>query len=175
MSLNLEHVRLLQRSQEQSITDEVTPLFNLRFFHQMLDRELKMVDRYESYLSLVFADLDRFKPINDQHGHLRGTRVLREVGFLIRMTSRETDYPVRYGGDEFCVVLPQTGHEEATGFGERLRRVIEDHVFLQEEGINATIGVSVGIATYPDEAKTKNDLIKLADSRMYADKGSRSR
>ena len=175
MSLNLEHVRLLQRSQEQSISDEVTPLFNLRFFHQILDRELRMVDRYESNLSLVFADLDRFKPINDQYGHLRGTRVLREVGFLIRMTSRETDYPVRYGGDEFCVVLPQTGHEEATGFGERLRGVIEDHVFLQEEGINATIGMSVGIATYPDEAKTKNDLIKLADSRMYADKGSRAR
>ncbi len=175
IALNLEHVRLLQRSQEQSITDEVTPLYNLRFFHQTLDRELKMVDRYKSILSLVFADLDRFKPINDQYGHLRGTRVLREVGFLIRTTARETDYPVRYGGDEFCVVLPQTGNEEATGFAERLRTVIGDHVFLQEEGINATVGVSVGIATYPDEAKTKNDLIKLADSRMYADKGDRGR
>ena len=121
-ALALDNVRLLQKTRELSITDEVTPLYNFRFFHQMLDRELKLVDRYRSVLSLIFLDLDRFKPINDQHGHLRGSRVLREVGFLLRAAVRETDYPARYGGDEFVVILPQTDGAAAGGLGEKLRR-----------------------------------------------------
>src|SRR5262245_46010997 len=170
IAIAFENVRLLQRTRELSITDEVTPLYNFRFFHQILDRELKLVDRYKSVLSLIFIDLDRFKPINDLYGHLRGSRVLREVGFLLRAAVRETDYPARYGGDEFVVILPQTDTAAALNFGEKLRRLIEGHTFLQEEGINARLGVSLGIATYPSEAQTKESLIRLADKRMYEDK-----
>ena len=173
VALAFENVRLFQKTRELSITDEVTPLHNHRYFHQALDRELKLVNRYGSTLSLVFVDLDRFKPINDQYGHLRGSRTLREVGFLIRAAVRETDIPARYGGDEFVVVLPQTDGESARILAEKLRRLVEGHTFLQEEGINARLGVSLGVATYPDEAKTKEELIRLADSRMYEDKGSR--
>jgi diguanylate cyclase (GGDEF)-like protein len=169
-ALALENVRLLHKTRELSLTDEVTPLFNFRFFHQILDRELKFVDRYKSTLSLIFLDLDRFKPINDQHGHLRGSRVLREVGFLLRAAVRETDFPARYGGDEFCVILPQTDTAAARSLAEKLRRIIEGHTFLQEEGINARLGASVGIASYPLEAGSKEALIRLADERMYADK-----
>jgi diguanylate cyclase (GGDEF)-like protein len=151
----------------------VTPLYNFRYFHQILDRELKLVDRYRSMLSLIFADLDRFKPINDQYGHLRGSRTLREVGFLIRAAVRETDYPARYGGDEFVVILPQTDLAAATVLAEKLRRLIEGHTFLQEEGINVRLGMSYGIATYPSDASTKESLIRLADKRMYEDKGER--
>jgi diguanylate cyclase (GGDEF)-like protein len=174
-ALALENVRLLQKTRELSITDEVTPLFNFRFFHQILDRELKLVDRYRSVLSLLFMDLDRFKPINDTYGHLRGSRVLREVGFLVRAAVRETDYPARYGGDEFVVILPQTDGAAARMLASKLRRLIEGHRFLQEEGINASIGVSVGIATYPAEASSKEALIRLADERMYLDKEGRKR
>jgi len=170
VALAFENVRLFQKTRELSITDEVTPLHNFRHFHQILDRELKLVDRYKSVLSLVFVDLDRFKPINDQYGHLRGSRTLREVGFLIRAAVRETDYPARYGGDEFVVVLPQTDHVAARALAEKLRNLIESHTFLQEEGINARLGVSLGIATYPLEAQTKESLIRLADKRMYDDK-----
>lgn len=170
VALAFENVRLFQRTRELSITDEITPLYNFRHFHQILDRELKLVDRYESVLSLVFVDLDRFKPINDKYGHLRGSRTLREVGFLIRAAVRETDYPARYGGDEFTVILPQSDHDAAVAFAEKLRRLIEGHTFLQEEGINARLGVSLGIATYPLEATTKEMLIRLADKRMYEDK-----
>jgi diguanylate cyclase (GGDEF)-like protein len=173
VALAFDNVRLFQKTRELSISDEVTPLYNFRFFHQILDRELKLVDRYHSELSLIFVDLDRFKPINDQWGHLRGSRVLREVGFLIRAVVRETDYPARYGGDEFVVILPQTERTAAVAVGEKLRALIEGHTFLQEEGINARIGVSLGVATYPGEARNKESLIRLADQRMYDDKGER--
>jgi diguanylate cyclase (GGDEF)-like protein len=173
-ALALENVRLLHKTRELSLTDEVTPLFNFRFFHQILDRELKFVDRYKSVLSLIFLDLDRFKPINDQHGHLRGSRVLREVGFLLRAAVRETDFPARYGGDEFTVILPQTDAGAARALAEKLRRIIEGHTFLQEEGINARLGASVGIASYPLDATSKETLIRMADERMYADKEARS-
>jgi diguanylate cyclase (GGDEF)-like protein len=173
VALAFENVRLFQKTRELSITDEITPLHNHRYFHQALDRELKLVNRYGSTLSLVFVDLDRFKPINDQYGHLRGSRTLREVGFLIRAAVRETDIPARYGGDEFVVVLPQTDGDSARVLAEKLRGIIEEHTFLQEEGINARLGVSLGVATYPEDAKTKEALIRLADSRMYEDKGSR--
>src|SRR5262249_9775293 len=146
-----------------------------RFFHQILERELKMVDRYHSCLSLIFIDLDRFKPINDQYGHLRGSRVLREVGFLLRAHVRETDYPVRYGGDEVAVILPQADGAAAVGLAHKLRRLIESHSFLQEEGIGARVGASLGVATYPSEAATKDELVRLADSRMYAEKETRGR
>ncbi len=175
VAVALENIRLFQRTREMSITDEITPLFNFRFFHQILERELKLVDRYRSVLSVIFLDLDRFKPINDTYGHLRGSRVLREVGFLLRAAVRETDYPARYGGDEFVVILPQTDRRSAEALAEKLRRLIEGHTFLQEEGINARIGVSLGVASYPQEADTKEKLVRLADERMYADKQDRTR
>jgi len=131
------------------------------------------VDRYRSVLTLIFIDLDRFKPINDRYGHLRGSRTLREVGFLIRAAVRETDYPARYGGDEFVVILPQTDGPAAAMLGEKLRHLVEEHTFLQEEGINAHVGMSLGVATYPAEASSKEALIRLADERMYADKERR--
>ena len=173
LALAFENVRLFQKTRELSITDEVTPLYNFRFFHQILDRELKLVDRYKSVLSLIFVDLDRFKPINDRFGHLRGSRTLREVGFLLRAAVRETDYPARYGGDEFVVILPQTDREAALALAEKLRELIDGHTFLQEEGIDARIGASVGVASYPTEASSKEALIRLADQRMYADKENR--
>jgi diguanylate cyclase (GGDEF)-like protein len=173
VAVAFENVRLFQKTREMSITDEVTPLHNFRYFHQALDRELKLVNRYGSTLSLLFVDLDRFKPINDQYGHLRGSRTLREVGFLIRAAVRETDIPARYGGDEFVVILPQTDGASARVLAEKLRRIVEGHTFLQEEGINARLGVSLGVATYPAEANSKEALIRLADKRMYEDKDVR--
>ncbi|MEW6368842.1 MAG: diguanylate cyclase [Acidobacteriota bacterium] len=173
VSLVLDNIRLFQKTRDLSITDEVTPLYNVRFFHQMLDRELRFVDRYGSCLSLVFIDLDRFKPVNDQYGHLRGSRALREVGFLLRTAVRDTDYPARYGGDEFVIILPQTDRADAEYIALKLRSIIEQHTFLQEEGINVKLGASYGVATYPHEAQTKESLIRLADSRMYEDKERR--
>ena len=126
--------------------------------------------RHRSQLSLIFIDLDRFKLINDTHGHLRGSRVLRAVGFLLRAAVRETDIAARYGGDEFVVILPDTDLALAKRLGERIRKIICHHIFLRDEGLNERLGASIGVATYPSEAHTKEELIQLADERMYRDK-----
>jgi diguanylate cyclase (GGDEF)-like protein len=170
ISVAIENVKLYQRTKETSILDDVSSLFNFRYFHQALDRELKLVARHRSRLSLIFIDLDNFKQVNDTHGHLRGSRTLREVGFLLRAAIRETDIACRYGGDEFVVILPDTDAVSARRLGERIRQIILRHVFLKEEGIDARLGASIGIATYPNEAPTKEELIHLADEAMYRDK-----
>jgi len=170
ISVAIENVKLYQQTKENSILDDVSSLFNFRYFHQALDRELKLVARHRSRLSLIFIDLDNFKQINDTHGHLRGSRVLRAVGFLLRAAVRETDIAARYGGDEFVVILPDTDLALAKRLSERIRKIICHHVFLRDEGLNERLGASIGVATYPSEAHTKEELIQLADERMYRDK-----
>lgn len=170
LSVAIENVKLYQQTKETSILDDVSSLFNFRYFHQALERELKLVTRHKSRLSLLFIDLDKFKQINDSHGHLRGSRVLREVGFLLRAAIRETDIAARYGGDEFVVILPDTDYPQAKRLGERIRQLILRTTYLKEEGINARIGASIGVSTFPTEAPTKEELIHLADERMYRDK-----
>ena len=170
ISVAIENVKLYQKTKETSILDDVSSLFNFRYFHQALERELKLVARHKSRLSLIFIDLDKFKAVNDAHGHLRGSKVLREVGFLLRAAIRETDIAARYGGDEFVVILPDTDQSQARRLGERIRQLILQTSFLKEEGINSRLGASIGLATYPTEAPTKEELINLADERMYEDK-----
>lgn len=170
ISVAIENVKLHQKTIETSILDDVSSLFNSRYFHQSLERELKLTARHKSRLSLLFLDLDKFKILNDTHGHLRGSRVLREVGFLLRAAIRETDIAARYGGDEFVVILPDTDAPQAQRLGERMRQIILRNTFLKEEGINARLGASIGYATFPTEAPTKEELIALADERMYQDK-----
>ncbi len=170
ISVAIENVKLYQQTRETSILDDVSSLFNFRYFQQALDRELKVVARHKSRLSLLFIDLDRFKQINDTHGHLRGSKVLREVGFLLRAAIRETDIAARYGGDEFVVILPDMDHDQAQRLGERMRQLILRTTFLKEEGLDARLGASIGLATFPTEAPTKEALIQLADERMYLDK-----
>jgi diguanylate cyclase (GGDEF)-like protein len=175
ISVAIENVKLYRLTKETSILDDVSSLFNFRYFHQALDRELKLVARHKSRLSLIFIDLDQFKQINDTHGHLRGSRVLREVGFLLRAATRETDIACRYGGDEFVVILPDTDRPAAERLGERIHQLIIQTVYLKEEGINARLGASIGVATYPTEAPNKEQLIHLADEAMYQDKKSRKK
>jgi diguanylate cyclase (GGDEF)-like protein/PAS domain S-box-containing protein len=170
IAVAIDNVQLYQRTKETSILDDVSSLFNFRYFHQTLDRELKLVARHRSPLSLIFIDMDNFKPVNDQHGHMRGSKVLREVGFLLRAAIRDTDVAARYGGDEFVVILPDTDQEAAGRMGERIRKLILGSVFLQEEGLNIRLGASIGVATYPTDALSKEELIRIADERMYHDK-----
>ena len=118
-------------------------------------------------LSLLFIDLDGFKAINDTHGHLYGSRALVEAGAVIRDCARETGVVARFGGDEFAVVLPDTGSEGALVVADRVRERLAAHVFLAAEGFNYRLTGSAGVATLPDGVPTIERLLQAADDAMY--------
>jgi len=167
----LDNALLLRRSEQLSCTDDLTKLYNSRFLNATLRREVERSRRYGTAVSLIFLDLDGFKVVNDEHGHLSGSRTLVEVGAVIRETVREVDVVSRYGGDEFTVILPQTGPEGAAIIAERIRARIEEKEFLIAYGLRVRLTASFGIASYPDHGRSKEDLIARADQAMYRVKG----
>jgi diguanylate cyclase (GGDEF)-like protein len=150
-----------------SVTDDLTSLYNSRYLHQALHREAKRAARGERPLSLLFLDLDGFKNVNDAHGHLLGSRALVETAEVIRSCSRETDVVARFGGDEFAVVLPDTGAQGAYSVAGRIRERLAAHRFLAAEGLSVRLTVSIGVATLPDVASSSDELIEAADAAMY--------
>jgi len=135
--------------------DDLTKLYNSRYLNVVLDRELKRSERYRNFFSVLFMDLDFFKRVNDSHGHLVGTRALVEAGHVLRQCVRETDTVVRYGGDEFVVLLVETRAEEALVVAERMRKMIEEKSFGNELGLDIRLTISIGIAAFPEHALTK--------------------
>jgi diguanylate cyclase (GGDEF)-like protein len=166
-AIAIENAILFQRTEQLTITDDLTKLFNSRYLNVYIGREIKRCKRHGIPLSVIFLDLDGFKGINDAYGHLAGSRTLSEVGGILAEAVRESDILARYGGDEFVVVLPETPASGALVIAERIRRSIEQHVFLAEQGLAARISASVGIASYPDHALTPEGLIQKADQAMY--------
>jgi diguanylate cyclase (GGDEF)-like protein len=167
----IDNALLLRKSEELSITDDLTKLYNSRFLNSTLRREVERSKRYRTPVSLIFLDLDGFKNVNDQHGHLWGSRTLVEVGKVVARTVREIDVVARFGGDEFTVILPQTGPEGAAIIAERIRQRIEETPFLAAHGLEVRITASLGIASFPDHGQSKDDLLARADHAMYVVKG----
>ncbi|HXK09454.1 MAG TPA: sensor domain-containing diguanylate cyclase [Vicinamibacteria bacterium] len=166
-AIAIENAILFQRTEQLTITDDLTRLFNSRYLNLYLGREIKRCKRHGIPLSVIFLDLDGFKGINDQYGHLAGSGTLTEVGKILAEGVRESDILARYGGDEFVVVLPETPASGALVIAERLRRAVEEHRFLEPQGIAARISASFGISTYPDHALSPEGLIQKADQAMY--------
>jgi diguanylate cyclase (GGDEF)-like protein len=166
-AIAIENAILFQRTEQLTITDDLTRLFNSRYLNLYLGREIKRCKRHGIPLSVIFLDLDGFKGINDQYGHLAGSGTLTEVGTILAKEVRESDILARYGGDEFVAVLPETPASGALVIAERLRRAIEEHRFLEPRGLAARISASFGISTYPDHALTPEGLIQKADQAMY--------
>jgi diguanylate cyclase (GGDEF)-like protein len=135
--------------------------------NQSLRRETKRAIRSVKPLSLLFIDLDGFKSINDTYGHLYGSRALVEAAAVIRGCARETDVVARFGGDEFAVVLPDTGREGAWSVASRVRERIAEHRFLSSDLLDVRLTASVGIATLPDVARSAEELVNAADRAMY--------
>ena len=163
----LDNALQLKRAEALSVTDDLTRLYNSRYLNQVLRRETKRASRSGRPVSLLFIDLDGFKSINDTHGHLFGSRALVEAATVIRGSARETDVVARFGGDEFALILPDTGAEGAYAVGERIRERIADHIFLTGEGLTIRLTASVGVATLPDVAVSADELVHAADAAMY--------
>jgi diguanylate cyclase (GGDEF)-like protein len=157
-----------ERAEEEAITDELTGLSNHRRFRQILGKEVERAKRFDRPLSVVMLDLDDFKVINDNYGHLQGDRVLREVGRVLKHESREVDEPARYGGEEFVIALPETRIDGAMEVGERIRSRL-DGMRVPLEGGEGSIEIhaSVGVAGSPETALGVTTLVKAADQALY--------
>ncbi|MFZ0637435.1 MAG: sensor domain-containing diguanylate cyclase [Candidatus Acidiferrales bacterium] len=166
-AIAIENARHVHRIHELTIKDDCTTLYNARHMNFMLDTEIYRSNRYAFEFSLIFIDLDHFKMVNDTHGHLMGSKLLGELGEMIKDSCRVIDLAFRYGGDEFVILLPQTSKENALRVAHRLHKRIREGSWLKEAGLNVHITASIGVASYPGDSKTKADLLHLADEAMY--------
>jgi len=157
---------------EEIKNDDLTNLYNFRYLHQAIDMEIERAERYGSLFSLIFMDLDNFKDVNDKFGHLIGSRLLIETSQILKKNLRTIDVITRYGGDEFVMILPQTTHEGCFQVAERLRKTIEKNIFLKNHGHTIRLTASFGVASFPDIAKNREELIHMADNAMYRGKFS---
>lgn len=158
-----------------TIVDGLTQIHNKRYLYEALERELIRARRHERPLSVVMFDIDFFKRINDQFGHLAGDHVLREVAKVIQGRIRRDEVFARYGGEEFVIVLPETPLEGATALAENLRQRVEEHGFVFQ-GERIPVAISIGCAQLAQSDKTATDLIQRADEKLYeAKRGGRNR
>jgi len=165
-SLISEQRQMEERLRALTITDHLTALYNSRYFFQQLQSEITRAVRYEHPLSLLLIDMDNFKQYNDRHGHLEGDKVLARMGEIIQECVRKIDSSCRYGGDEFTVILPETGGSEATEVAERIRKSVLNDKFSFEQGESIKLTVSIGIAEHrADEGLT--EFAKRADEAMF--------
>jgi diguanylate cyclase (GGDEF)-like protein len=164
---------LLRRAQESAIIDELTGLYNYRYFREQLELELKRAERYKTVLSLIILDLDDFKRFNDSYGHLAGNQALRIVADVMKQVAREVDIVFRFGGEEFVALLPQTNKEGALIFGERLLLEVQKHPFkLDEHHLPYPITFSAGISSFPSDSTASEELIAYADQALYLAKAN---
>ncbi len=147
--------------------DSLTNLYNPKFLDVAIDRELKRSDRSRTPFSVLFMDLDNFKRVNDEYGHLVGSKILIEVSQLLLECVREIDTVIRYGGDEYTIVLVDSDTDIASTVAERIRKAIEMKVFMRDESLSIHITTSIGIASCPLHAQDKKRLLEMADKAMY--------
>ncbi len=160
----------LDQTQALVYQDELTGLFNYRYLDVCLDAEIRRAQRYQSSFCLLFIDLDNFKPVNDQHGHLSGSEVLKQVAHVLKEDLREVDSVFRYGGDEYVVLLLEATSVTGAMTAERIRKRIEQKAFRTEEGKSVNVTASIGVAACPEHGISKETLLKMADQSMYKSK-----
>jgi diguanylate cyclase (GGDEF)-like protein len=164
----IDNSLLHKKAEELTILDELTELFNYRYFRIKLADELRRADRYRQRFSILMLDLDHFKKVNDEFGHQTGNIVLREISGIIKQCVRDVDIVARYGGEEFVVILPQTGDNDAMIIAERMRSTVQKTFFSNSQGQrDIQLTVSIGVASYPNGVKTLDQLIEKVDKAMY--------
>ncbi len=165
--LALLNAQRFVQATEKAFVDDVTDLYNSRYLLAAVDREIERADRGRLELSVLFLDLDRFKLVNDRYGHLVGSSVLRELGGVLRECSRTIDTVGRYGGDEFTILLVDTGLEGAQQVAERIRSAVAGRPFGADRGLRLQLTLSVGVATFPFHGRSREQVLDMADKAMY--------
>jgi two-component system cell cycle response regulator len=168
----LENSRLFERVRELSIRDSLTGLYNHRHILEQLTQAVERADRYQEPVSVVMADIDHFKKVNDQYGHLAGDAILRELALLLQDSVRSVDAVGRYGGEEFLLLLPHTGYEEARRLADRIRGRIQACAFRVGDRTHR-LTVSMGVFSCPSPlVASAADLVREADRALYRAKGT---
>lgn len=167
-ALAIHNARLHNRTKLMAITDYLTGLHNHRYFQQIFNQELGRARRYHKVMSMIILDVDNFKSFNDRFGHAVGDKVLIAIGDIITRSLRKVDFAFRYGGEEFVIILPETSLENSVMTADRLRQKIAEEAGPSvEESGGIPITVSAGVATYPDNGTSREDLFSLMDSFLY--------
>lgn len=167
----IDRITQYQHHRELSLTDELTGIFNRRYFNQRYEREIQRAQRYERPLTLIMIDIDHFKTFNDNHGHLMGDRVLQGVANLLEHSIRKADLLARFGGEEFVILLPEIDKERGRKVAEKLRRAVERAEFPKEETQPlGKITISLGLASFPEDSSRAPDLLERADRALYTAK-----
>ena len=167
-AIAIENARDVTRIQQLTITDDTTGLYNVRHLYDVLDRHLKRCRKSRTPLSLAFLDLDRFKLVNDRHGHLVGSELLALTGHRLQELTRKRDMCFRYGGDEFVILMPDTHGAAALERAKIVHRALMETPFRMKNGIMLNVSASVGLASAPDDGVEVHAIIGTADARMYA-------
>lgn len=166
-AIAIENARYLDRIEQMGITDEYTGLRNARYLHQVLDELIPANPASDNGFAVVFVDVDNFKRVVDTHGHLLGTQVLKEIGETISACLEEKDILIKYGGDEYVIILPGRNKAAAVDLIQKILQTLRVSTFLKSEPEPVQVTASFGIALYPEDARTKKDLLLLADHCMY--------
>lgn len=169
-AIAIDNARSVERIQELTITDDCTGLYNVRHMYHVLESYVEAAERTPAPFSLIFVDIDHFKHVNDRHGHLVGSHLLKEVGEALRAGLRKQDVVFRYGGDEFVALLPRADKGAAQYVAERLLKDLRDRHFGNVLALD--VRASFGVATWPEDGSTIHDVIRAADAMMYLVKGA---
>jgi len=169
LAIGVTNARLYKRVERQAITDGLTGLFNHRTGQEKLAEQLRLAERYQRNLAVVMLDVDHFKSINDTYGHPVGDSVLKAIARIIRRDCRDVDVPVRYGGEEFLLILPEVNQEGAVVVAERLRKTLSREVITHED-VQLTVTASLGVGAYPEDAESQHQLLEKADKALYMSK-----
>ena len=164
----IENLRLAESLERLAVTDDLTQVYNYRFLKSALRREIRRAGRFGQELSLIMLDVDNLKVYNDRNGHLRGSFLLKEIAGLLAEQVRTFDLVAKYGGDEFTIILPQTGREGAMVVAERIRAAVAGHSF--PSAADGSITVSLGVALFPTDGSDSHSLIAAADRALYVAK-----
>jgi len=163
----IQNAHYVDRVKQLAYLDGLTGIFNRRFFELRIAEEIERARRFNVGMAVIMVDIDQFKRLNDEFGHLLGDEVLRQVSSIFSQQLRKIDVVCRFGGEEFAILLPQTNPQHAFSVAEKLRRLVETWQF---PGVPRPVTISAGAATYPDHGTTRDDLVKAADAGLYAAK-----